>query len=359
MRSRTLLCLSILATVLVACEPEAERSASDVFLYGDEPRRLTFFYGGPGELGYEGGTLELEDAPADDERRAADVSVPSALLVDGEPYLSAPLEPLDEPPAAAVRIPLTTDMQLTVNHDVGEVVYYDGSSYLTLVEDGSPGVTQRVVPRPRLNELRGLGQLTNEEADALAAALEERGPFVLVELDESTLPAHPIDGLAEQRRTGLYVQSSIATDEEAFRPSPRQLAWEVVASGTQATGVEAPRFELIATRQQLVSFWSRVHASQLQPPPLPDADLSRETLVAIFQGRQPTGGYSVQARRVSEEQGELYVDVEFVEPAPGAATTQAVTSPWTLVRVLRSGYPVAWIRDVSDGTLVGVARRTE
>src|SRR5690606_35355547 len=177
-----------------------------------------------------------------------------------------------------------------------------------------------------------------------AAALEERGPFVLVELDESTLPAQPIDGQAEQRRTGLYVQSSIATDEEAFRPSPRQLAWEVGASGTQATGVAAPRFELIAL---------------LQPLPLPDADLSRETLVAIFQGRQPTGGYSVQARRVSEEQGELYVDVEFVEPAPGAATTQAVTSPWTLVRVLRSGYPVAWIRDVSDGTLVGVARRTE
>ncbi len=359
MRARTLLCLSALALVLVACEPGAQRTASDLFLYGDEARRLTFFYGGPGELAYDGGTLELEDAPAGDDRRAGDVSVPSSLLVNGGPYLEEPLEPLDEPPATVDRIPLTTDLQLTIHADVGEVVYYDGSSYLTLVLDGSPGVTQRVVPRPRLNELRGLGQLTNEEADALAAALEQRGPFVLVELEESGLPAHPIDGLAEQRRTGLYVQSQIGTDEGAYRPAPQQLTWETVASGTQATGVPAPRFEILSSRQQLVSFWSRVHASQLQPPPLPDADFSRETLVAIFQGQQPTGGYAVQVRRVSEEEGELYVDVEFVRPAAGSVTTQAVTSPWALVRVLRGGYPVAWVRDVSDGTLLGVARRTE
>src|SRR5690606_11449589 len=151
----------------------------------------------------------------------------------------------------------------------------------------------------------------------------------------------------------------IATDEGAFRPSPEQLAWETVASGNQATGVSSPRFEMISNQQQLVSFWTRVHASQLQPPPLPSVAFERETLVAIYQGQQTTGGYAVQARRVVEEGGELYVDVVFTEPAEGAVTTQAVTSPWTLVRVLRSGYSVAWIRDVSDGTLLGVARRTE
>lgn len=358
MRARTLLYLALLALLLVACEPGAPRSASDVFVFGDQPRRLTFFYGGPGELGYQGGTLTLEEAPARDERRDADVSVRSSLLVGGEPYLGAPLEPID-PPATVVRIPLTTDMQLTVHQDVGEVVYFDGSSYLTLVPDGSPGVTQRVVPRPRLNRMRGLGQLTNEEADALAAALEQRGPFVLVELDEATLPPNPIDGLAEQRRTGLFVQADIPTDDAAYRPAPEQVTWETVASGSQATGVQAPRFEIVSDQRQLASFWARVHASQLQPPPPPDANFARETLVAVYQGQRPTGGYAVNVRRVTEEQGELYLDVEFVEPGEGAMTTQALTSPWTLVRVLRGGYPVAWIRDVADGSLVGVARRTE
>ena len=359
MRARTLLCLTAVATLLTACQPGASRTASDVFLFGDQDRRLTFFYGGPGELAYQGGTLTLEEAPADDERRAGDVTLRSTLLVDGRPYLSAPLEPLAEPPATVARIPLTTDMQLTVRQDVGEVVYFDGSGYLTLVPDGSPGVTQRVVPRPRLSRLRGLGQLTNEEADALAAAFEARGPFVLVELEPSALPPHPIDGLAEHRRTGLYVQADIPTDDEAYRPPPQQVVWEVVASGTQAPGVQAARYEIITNRQQLVSFWTRVHAAQLEPPPVPDADFARETLIAIFQGQKPTGGYAVEPRRVAIEQGELYVDVEFVEPAAGDIVTQALTSPWTLVRVLRGGFPVAWIRDADGGRLVGVARRTE
>src|SRR5690606_37725434 len=190
------------------------------------------------------------------------------------------------------------------------------------------------------------------------SALAGRGPYVLVELDGSDLPPHPIDGLAEHRRTGLYLQPEITTDESAFRPAPEQVTWETVASGTQATGVQDQRFEIIASQQQLVSFWTRAHASQLQPPPLPDADFRRETLVAIFMGQRPTGGHAVEVRRVSDERGELYLDVAFVAPAAGAMTTQAVTSPWTLVRVLRGGYPVAWIRDASDGTLVGVARRT-
>lgn len=359
MRALYLLFTFVLALLLAGCEPEAERSAHDLYLYGDESVRLTYFYGGPGQLAYEGGSVELEEAPAADERRQAQYAVPRSLLVNGQPYLSAPLEPLDTVPATVSRIPLTTDLQLTINLDVGEIVYFDGGSYLSLVLDGAPGVTQRVVPRPRINELRGLGQLTNDEADALSAALKADGPFVLVELLEEELPPHPIDGLAEHRRTGLYVQHEISTDEGAFRPSPEQLAWETVASGNQATGVSSPRFELITNQQQLVSFWTRVHATQLQTPPLPNVTFERETLIAIFQGQQTTGGYGVQAQRVVEERGELYVDVAFTEPAEGAMTSQALTSPWTLVRVLRSGYGVAWIRDASDGTLVGVARRTE
>lgn len=359
MRALYLLATSLFVLLLAGCEPEPDRSAHDLFLYGDESTRVTYFYGGAGQLAYEGGTVELEDAATDDQRREGTYAVPGTLIANGQPYLTAPLEPLPEPPATASRIPLTTDMQLTISADVGEIVYYDGGSYLSLVQDGAPGVTQRVVPRPRLNELRGLGQLTNEEADALATALEAGGPFVLVELLEADLPAHAIDGLAEHRRTGLYVQHDITTDEGAFRPSPEQLAWETVASGSQATGVSSPRFEMISNQQQLVSFWTRVHATQLQAPPLPSVAFERETLIAIFQGQQSTGGYAVQARRVVEEGGELYVDVAFTEPAEGAVTTQAVTSPWTLVRVLRSGYSVAWIRDVADGTLVGVARRTE
>ncbi|HZJ08297.1 MAG TPA: protease complex subunit PrcB family protein, partial [Trueperaceae bacterium] len=300
----------------------------------------------------------LVDAPASDEWRASPYAVDPSLLVDGKPYLSAPTEGLTAAPVTVSRIPQTTDLQLSVSAEVGEIVYYDGSGYLRLVADGAAGVQRRVVPKPRFNRLRGIGQLTNAEADALADALEQGGPFVIAALAQESLPVRSVDGLSEHLRTGVYVQAEIGTDESAFRPAPSQLTWEVLARGNQATGVSERRYELITNQAKLTSIWARAHATQLQPPTTPRADFQRETLVAIFMGEQPSGGYGVEVARVTEERGELYLDVRFTEPAAGAITSQALTSPWTIVRILRGGYQVAWIRNADDGSLAGAARAT-
>ena len=257
----------------------------------------------------------------------------------------------------ASRIPLTTDMQVAANQPVGTVVYFDGTGYLELLTESAANVQQRVVPRPRLNRLRGLGELTNAEADALAASFEARGqPFVVAVLPTDDLPARTVDGLEEYRRTGLYVQAEVGTDAQAFRPSAEQLIWETLANGTQASGFPSARFEMVQTENQLITLWNRAQTRLLQPPPVPVVDLARETVIGIFLGQRNTGGYGVSVRRVVVEEGELYVDVEVTEPGPGAIVTQAITSPWTLIRVLRTGYQVAWIRDADDGTLIGAAR---
>src|SRR5690554_4500310 len=39
---------------LIGCAPEAERTMHDLYLYGVENERLTYFYGGEGTLSYEG-----------------------------------------------------------------------------------------------------------------------------------------------------------------------------------------------------------------------------------------------------------------------------------------------------------------
>jgi len=352
------LCVVLLGVVAVVtgCAPGVERTVHDVYLYGTLDQRITYFYGGEGALSYQGADVELSDARTTDERRGGDLSVAGSLLVDGQQFLRAPATPLAEPPATVSRIPQTTDMQLALASTVDEVVYFDGASYLVLAQAGEAGVVQRVVPRPRFNRLRGIGMLTNAEADALADFLEQGGPFVLSDLPVESLPVRAIDGLAEQLTTGVYVQTEIGTAQEAFRPAPQQLAWETIASGTQATGVQGATYQLITSQDQLIGVWSQMHASQLQQPPLPQVDFQRETLVAIFLGRRSTGGYGVTVRRVSVEGNDLYLDTEFREPAAGAITTQVLTSPWTLVRVLRGGFEVAWVRDVADGSLRGAAR---
>lgn len=357
MRSRALLLTAVLGLVLAGCETEPSRSLHDLYLFGHLDTRITHFYGGEGDFTYEGRTVALTDVEATDRRFSVNFGVSSALLVDGSPFLRASQTPLAAAPTVLSRIPLTTDMQVLVSAPVGRVVYFDGTAYLSVIDGASEQLDVRVVPRPRFNRLRGLGELSNQEADALADALEALDrPFAVTELAAASLPQRAVDGLEEQRRSGFYVQLDIPTDAEAFVPAPNQLVWETLARGNQASGVREARFVLAQDRDALIGVWSAAHSSVLQQPAMPEFFPERETLIAIFLGQRPTGGYAVAVRDVVEERGELYVDVDLTVPGRDALTTQVITSPWTIVKVLRGGFQVAWIRDATTGELIGAAR---
>lgn len=355
--ARNAFVFAAIAALLAGCAPEGAPTMSDVYVYGVLNARLTYFYGAPAEIAYEGRTLTLTEPTGNERILAAPYAVRSASLVDGAAYLRSAIEPLEEAPVTVARIPMTTDMQVAAGTLVGDVVYFDGRRYLQLTDELASGVVQRVVPRPRMNRLRGFGLLTNGEADALADALEASGqPFVATELPAGRLPSRAVDGLAEHRRSGVYVQTEIPTDETAYRPAPEQLPWEILAQGSQAVGFDGPTYQLVGNRDQLIRLWSQVHGRQLQVPPVPTVDFRRETIVALMAGEKASGGYGIDVRRVREEDGELYLEVVFTEPPPNALTTQALTSPWVVVRVLRGGYAVAWLRDAEDGSLIGAAR---
>lgn len=353
---RLALPLAALFALLPACAPGPTVRMHDLYLYGTLDARLSHFFGDPGELPADGEALVLTQ-PERDARPTDRYAVEGALLVNGQPYLRQSVEPLERPAIEVSRIPFTTDMQLRVNLDVDEVVYFDGSSFLLLVADGTPGNVARVVPRPLFNRLRGLGELSSAEAGMLEDAIRAEGrPVALAFLPADALPAHAVDGLAEQRRTGVYVQATIGTDEGAFRPAPQELTWEVLAQGNQAVGFDGRSYQLVTSQAELLSLWNRAYGNQLTVPPVPRLDFQRETVVALFVGQQSSGGYGIEVVRAAEENGELYVDVRFTAPAPGAITTQALTSPWAMVRVLRGGYEVAWLRDPDTGDLIGAAR---
>lgn len=344
---------ALLVALFAACAPGASPSLHDVYLYGagGEHVRYAYFYGGPTRFTVDGREIALTEGTADDP-----LAVPGALLADGMPYLRDEVEPI-EPPVTATRIPLTTSIAVATRTPLEEVVYYDGSMWLTLLEEAPQGVNRRVAPKPRLGRLRGVGELTAAEADRLATYLEQRGsPLVVAVLPSDAVPRRTIDGLESYAATGIYVQDTIPMDAGAYTPPPQQLTWDVIDRGSQAVGIDAPQFHLVETEAELIRLWNQAWGSRLQPPPVPDVDFRRETVLAIFQGQRPTGGYGIEIDRVAMEGGEVFVDMRFVEPAPDAIVTQALTSPWAMVRVLRGGIDVAWFRNPATGELLGVAR---
>jgi hypothetical protein len=352
------LAVPALLLMLVACDADSPPQLHDVTVTGVLDARITYFYGEPRSFVLEGRELTLgavdPDAPPDP------LGVFAALRVDGAPYLREHAEAPDPVPVQVQRIPLTTDLQLRTVTATRAVLYYDGASWFTLGQDDPARLDVRVTPRPRGQRLRGLGQLTVSEADALADHLESLGePLVGIVLDAGDTPTRSVDGVAEYRSTAIHVERGIGVDVTAFRPAPRTVQWEVVARGSQAVGLERESYRLLRDEADLRTVWNQAHGASLDVPPVPRVDFARETVLAVFLGTRPTGGYGLDVRGVTIEGGDLFVDLVVTEPAPGAVVTQALTSPWVLVRVLRGGIDAAWFRDPGDGRLYAVARRTD
>lgn len=49
--------------------------------------------------------------------------------------------------------------------------------------------------------------------------------------------------------------------------------------------------------------------------------------ITVYQGEQPSGGYSIRVEHVTRLGAELRVHAAFITPAPDAIVTQALTSP--------------------------------
>lgn len=346
---------AIVLIVLSACAPSAVRRVHQLHVYGDGfNESVTHVYGTLGKFNLGGENVELSDYDVADVRLAQPYAVADARLIDGEVVQRTPLDPYEDNAFAVQRIPLSTDLQVLYTDGVKELVYFDGSAFLNLPVDGPPNTVRRVSPRPRLNGLSGFGQLTSREAAAFEKVLGDE-PYLIARIEPPFTPKQ-IGGVEEQRETFVLVERGLETDMGAYRAPPEQLLWEQLAAGSRASGFATPSFRLVRSADELDRLWTRFYGSQLTMPDTPRLNYERETVIAIMLGDKPTGGYGLEVVRVFEERGELYVDVRVTEPGEGAFVTQALTSPWELITVLRGDYRVAWIRDTDTGALIGVAQ---
>jgi len=83
------------------------------------------------------------------------------------------------------------------------------------------------------------------------------------------------------------------------------------------------------------------HRAPLQPmPERPFVDFNQEIVIAVFLGERPTGGFTVKIRRIEQRVHSVHVLVQETVPDPNSMVTQALTSPYHIVRVKRLELPV-------------------
>lgn len=101
------------------------------------------------------------------------------------------------------------------------------------------------------------------------------------------------------------------------------------------------RRELIARTPGIWHLIWYKHCGKEDPPSI---DLTREMVVAVFAGKRPTTGHSVQVVNVTREEGTIVVHYrEQIAEAISAAATPA--TPFHIIAVPSAGLPVRFVED--------------
>ncbi len=312
----------------------------EALLYGGAQERIVWVYGSltggaAGSLKLGGQTVELRPQIEDS------VATPGSLSVGGKATYRQP--------TSTIAAPLNVTRRTNGSFDVvtpgglSAVYYTDGQTWSKL--SGLSGT----VGSSAVNGLQGAGQLTAEEAGVLSAALLGQGPLAVgvlanVPAADAALMVEPKP--AESRRTALYVLSNVATVAAGLPPSAGSLNplpsspaqgptgarvnFTELVSGTQS-GVTEATVTLAATPAEAATLYAQAYSRQTGAPAAPDPGTA--TLVGVFLGQRSTGGYGVTITGASASGSTLTLVARLRAPQPGAITTQAITSPWTIVRV--------------------------
>ncbi|MFC4425586.1 protease complex subunit PrcB family protein [Deinococcus navajonensis] len=330
------LALGVSAGLLSACAMTGPGNVRvhEALLYGGSQERIVWVYGQPGagqsSLKLGGQTVELRPAVQDP------LTVAGSLSVNGKATYRTATTSVGQ----KLSVTRGTDGLFTVTPNAGvrlQAVYYtDGQSWQKL--SGTSGQVRGSATRG----LQGAGQLTDDEAAALGQALQSQGPLAVAVLDDTAAdpPLAVEPRPAEHLVTALYVLPGVRT-VSIGRALPAPTTPTSPVAGGRVTVNELARgnnaavttftVQVATTQAAANALYAQAYGRQTGVPAAPS--VSGSTLVGVFLGQRSTGGYGVQVTGANVNGSALTLTARVTAPGPGSITTQALTSPWIIVRV--------------------------
>jgi PrcB C-terminal len=155
------------------------------------------------------------------------------------------------------------------------------------------------------------GDSTEESATSLAPAPEPAADTVSRDSSAARDPSQSFTQPAEQGYAGYDTQSAL----EVRR----------IGQWTR-TGIGESRRLIIRDANAWAAFWSELGVGQR-----PAVDFTKDMVVAVAAGQRPSGGYEIQVHRVTQQGGELTVEVQETAPGPNCMTSASLTQPVDVV----------------------------
>ncbi len=338
------LLIAVAALALTACNFQPSGyTADDIVLYGIKERH-TIFYGKLEAGQTKPVTLGPLNLVLSSEQPVGALAVPGALSVNGSPTLLTNTASQREVFALAT-VPLGNELSVLTRDPLESVYYFDGQRWYDVgdAKKLKANVKLKLTKRERLG-LRGVGLLTDPEADALTAYLQTKfknQPMGLALINNANHADSPLGLNPRPDRnniTALYVQIGVPVDLlGGFAEAESLQLAPLLAGGNSAYTGTAPSVRLDRSAGSFSATWALMTGNQVPQPPLPDVDFNRASVVTVFQGQKATGGYGIAIAGATLEGGTLTVRVTVREPSPGSVTSQALTSPFASVIVTGGG----------------------
>ncbi len=122
-----------------------------------------------------------------------------------------------------------------------------------------------------------------------------------------------------------------ASHAETAEEDARAVEFTVLATGTGSSYEGARRLELVSGQ----SDWQRVWRIIGNERPAPEVNFNTRAVLLVYQGRKPTGGYSIAVDEIRRVGTSLVVRAKEQIPGQGDITTDALTSPFVAVSIPR------------------------
>ena len=101
---------------------------------------------------------------------------------------------------------------------------------------------------------------------------------------------------------------------------------------TDSGHAEAQNY-VIKTETEWRSLWEKIFSNTSEKLPLPEIDFTRRTIVAVFQGAQPSNGYEISIEAIVETENSLEVAIKAFAPGKRCVLTGIVTKPFDIVEI--------------------------
>lgn len=108
--------------------------------------------------------------------------------------------------------------------------------------------------------------------------------------------------------------------------------FETVEKGHYSGYKEVANY-VINDEEKLAEIWNLVMETRKPFPDLPKIDFTKNSVVAVFMGEFPTGGYSIEIKEITEYKDRVIVKIDKKFPKPGSMLTQAFTQPYHIVKI--------------------------